>query len=107
MVNLANVLTNATAATLSAWPNTVPLETYFHFDEASGFGDYYLNVSVIWMNETLYETRIVPAIINVREWLDHMEANDPSPSVTNPYETSGYYAFSTVVPVLMGNMKVA
>lgn len=40
------------------------------------------------MNETLYETRIVPAIINVREWLDHMEANDPSPSVTNPLETS-------------------
>ena len=33
------------------------------------------------MNETFYETRIVPAIINVREWLDHMEANDPSPSV--------------------------
>ncbi|CAI4742122.1 CPI_1c_G0047050.mRNA.1.CDS.1 [Saccharomyces cerevisiae] len=52
-----------------------------------------------------YETRIVPAIINVREWLDHMEANDPSPSVTNPYETSGYYAFSTVVPVLMGEYE--
>ncbi|CAD6621271.1 HN1_G0000010.mRNA.1.CDS.1 [Saccharomyces cerevisiae] len=75
MVNLANVLTNATAATLSEWSNTVPLETYFHFDDASGFGDYYLNLSVIWMNETLYETRIVPAIINVREWLDDMEAN--------------------------------
>ncbi|CAI4304851.1 AIE_G0006560.mRNA.1.CDS.1 [Saccharomyces cerevisiae] len=59
------------------------------------------------MNENLYETKILPAIINISEWLDDMEGNKPSPSVTNPYETSGYYAFSTVVPVLMENMKVA
>ncbi|CAI4309400.1 CBK_G0006500.mRNA.1.CDS.1 [Saccharomyces cerevisiae] len=59
------------------------------------------------MNETFYETRIVPAIINVREWLDHMEANDPSPSVTNPLETSIIMPFSTVAPALMEDMKVA
>lgn len=58
------------------------------------------------MNETLYETRIVPAIINVREWLDDMETNDPSPSITNLYETSGYHACSTVAPVLIRNMKL-
>ncbi|CAI1879667.1 hypothetical protein SEUBUCD646_0C01320 [Saccharomyces eubayanus] len=99
MVNLANVLTNATAATLSAWSNAVPLETYFHFDEASGFGDYYLNVSVIWAKESLYETRIVPAIVNVREWLDDMEANEPTASLSNPYGTSSYDATPTIEPI--------
>lgn len=41
------------------------------------------------MNENLYETTIMPAIIKVREWLDDMEKNEPSPTVTNLYKTSG------------------
>ncbi|CAD6614241.1 XXYS1_4_G0050510.mRNA.1.CDS.1 [Saccharomyces cerevisiae] len=98
MVILANVLTNVTAALLSAWVDMVPLDTYFNFNEASGFGDFYLNISVIWANETLYDTRIVPAIINVLQWLDDMDANEPTVSVVNPYDTSSFNSISTVVP---------